>query len=66
MYLLGNGVIEDYVLAYMWLKVSAANGNVSAAEARNRISALMSNDQITQAQALARQCINSNYTDCGY
>ena len=63
---LGNGVIQDYVLAYMWLKVSAANGNVSAAEIRNLVSEQMSNDQIIQAQALARQCVNSNYTDCGY
>ena len=64
MYRNGEGVIQDYLLAHMWFNISAANGNVSAAEARNRVSALMSNDQIIQAQALARQCVNSNYTDC--
>ena len=62
----GDGVIQDYLLAHMWLNISAANGNVSAAEARNLVSEQMSNDQIIQAQALARQCINSNYTDCAY
>ena len=66
MYRSGEGVIQDYLLAHMWFNISAANGNVSAAEARNSVSQLMSNEQITQAQALARQCLNSNYTDCGY
>ena len=62
----GDGVLQDYLLAHMWLNISAANGNVTASVARNLVSQLMSNEQIAKAQALARQCINSIYTDCGY
>ena len=65
-YAKGEGVIQDYLLAHMWFNISAANGNVSAAEARNLVSQLMSHDQIAQAQELARQCLDSNYTDCGW
>ena len=66
MYNWGNGVIQDFTLAHMWFNISASFGLDSAASARNIIASEMTSEQIAEAQALARQCINSNYTDCGY
>jgi len=53
------GVPQDYVLAHMWLNVAASRENGEAQEkdslARDRIAALMTAEQIAEAQRLARE-----------
>lgn len=51
----GNGVPEDYITAHMWLNLAAAQGHVSAAEYRSKLTALMTSQQIAEAQAAARK-----------
>jgi TPR repeat protein len=67
-YLLGRGVLQDYVRAHMWSNMAAmfsvgapsrAHTNRAQAEAR------MSPAQIAEAQRLARECLASNYKRCG-
>ena len=66
MYSNGYGVPQDLILAHVWYNIANANGYIISAQFRDRVASKMTADQITQAQALARQCINSIYTDCGY
>jgi TPR repeat protein len=58
MYEAGIGVPKDYVLAYMWWNLAAARslpGDTVAAEARDKVAAKMTADQIAEAQKLARE-----------
>ena len=54
-YFSGRGVLQDHVVAYMWLSLSAAQGDRDAAETRDRVMKLMIPAQIAEAQKLARE-----------
>ena len=54
MYSSGRGVPQDYVAAYMWLSLAAAQNDRAAALRRDRIAKLMTPAQIEQAQKLVR------------
>ena len=62
----GSGVLQNFILAHMWYNIAAANGDELATEYRNRIARQMTAQQIAEAQALAVQCMNSNYTMCNW
>lgn len=65
MYEYGEGVIQNYVRAHMWYNISAANGaGEIAINNRNRIAALMTPQDIAEAQTFAQRCLDSNYIDC--
>lgn len=51
----GLGLPQDYVRAYMWFSLAAAQGTKGAAEWRERLAAGMSPAQITEAQKLASE-----------
>ena len=55
MYDKGQGVPQDYVQAYMWLTLAAAQGVKQATEARDRLASQMSSAQIEEAQQLAHE-----------
>ena len=55
MYDKGQGVPQDYVQAYMWLTLAAAQGVKQAPEARDRLARQMSSAQIEEAQQLAHE-----------
>jgi TPR repeat protein len=55
MYGTGNGVPEDYTVAYMWLNLAAAKGDENAKEAKGIISKDMTKEQIAEAQNLSRE-----------
>ncbi len=55
MYASGEGVPEDYTLAHAWFNLSAARGNDRAAKAREKIEEVMTPEQISAAQNLARR-----------
>jgi TPR repeat protein len=65
MYQYGQGPTRNYVLAHMWYNISAShNAYELAADNRNRVAALMTPQQIAEAQTGAQRCLDSNYTDC--
>ncbi|MFP4502860.1 MAG: tetratricopeptide repeat protein, partial [Candidatus Hydrogenedentota bacterium] len=55
MYRLGEGVVQDYVRAHMWLNLAASAGDADAREARDAIAGDMTQEQIAEAQRLARE-----------
>jgi TPR repeat protein len=66
MYEYGNGVLQDNTMAHMWYNIASANGHDKAGEWRDERADLMTNADISKAQAMARECINSGYVKCGY
>ena len=54
MYEQGKGVPQDYVLAYMWLNLSAAQGQETAVKVRDIVAGKMTPEQLAEAQRLAR------------
>jgi TPR repeat protein len=55
MYGAGEGVPQDYVLAYMWFNLAAAQGQKGAKSARDEIAKRMTSEQVEEAQKLARE-----------
>lgn len=52
---IGEGVPEDHIVSYMWFNLSAAQGNEIAKKNKERISKVMTRDQIAEAQKLSRE-----------
>ena len=65
-YYIGHGVLQDNVLAHMWSNIAAANGSENGGSNRDKISKGMTPAAIEKAQAMARGCMSSGYTMCGY
>jgi TPR repeat protein len=55
MYENGEGVVQDYAEAHKWLNLAAAQGNKDAQKDRDRITKSMTQNQIAEAQRLARE-----------
>ena len=66
MYTLGSGVLQDNVRAHMWYNISAANGDEKSGEWRDRTASKMTSADISKAQSMARECMSSNYKNCGW
>ena len=66
MYKNGKGVLQDNTMAHMWYNIGAANGNENGGTNRDRIAKEMTPAAIEKAQAMARECMSSNYKKCGY
>ena len=66
MYEYGDGVIQDNTMAHMWYNIASANGHEKAGGYRDERAGLMTNADISKAQAMARECMQSGYTKCGY
>jgi uncharacterized protein len=64
MYDKGEGVPIDNVRAHMWLNLAAASGNAAAAKDRDALTKKMNNQQIAEAQKLARGCEARNFKGC--
>ncbi len=64
MYALGTGVPKDYVEAYKWGNLAAANGNEKGAKLRDMLEKEMTPSQIEKAQDLSRECVRKNYKGC--
>ncbi len=65
MYYIGQGVVQDYVRAHMWLNLAAVSGDAGAVKNRDIVAAKMSSQQILEAQKLARECRESHFKNCG-
>ncbi len=70
MYLDGQGVPRDNILAYMWMNVAAGNDNMLANPSRflldDLIAPLLGQDEIAYAQKLSSICVESGYQRCGH
>lgn len=64
-YQYGEGVLTDYVLAYMWFDIAAYNGNKDGSEKKEHMSMKMTSTQIAKAQNMSKKCLSSCYSDCG-
>ena len=64
MYYNGQGVPQNYQLAYMWFSRAAAKGVERAASARDKAAGNMTPEQIGRAQQLSAECFNRNYQGC--
>ena len=59
-YLTGQGVPKDYVRAHLWLSLAKANGDESSDNWLNVITKHMTNDQIAEAERLAREWLEKH------
>jgi hypothetical protein len=50
----------------MWLNIAAANGSAIGVEFRKDIADEMTAADISQAQAMASECMSSGYSDFGW
>jgi TPR repeat protein len=57
MYARGEGVFQDWIRAYAWLDVAAANGNEDAVRMRNMVARDLTNEQFAAAVELAREYV---------
>lgn len=64
MYYKGEGVEQDYVRARMWFNLAAAHGDSDAQNNLDVMNKLMTADQITEIDQLAKECEKSNCTNC--
>ena len=66
MYDNGQGVPQDSIMAHMWYNIGAANGDKLGGDDRDKLAKIMSSQDISKAQTMARECMSSGYTKCGY
>jgi TPR repeat protein len=60
----GRGIAQNYVRAHMWFNLSAGSGLVRGPEARNFVAAMMTPQQIAEAQKIAQECQQRNFKGC--
>lgn len=63
-YALGEGVVQDYKKAHMWINLSAMSGASNTVKARNTVVKGMTTQQIGEAQTMARQCMERKFKGC--
>jgi hypothetical protein len=66
MYEHGEFVPQDNIRAHMWLNIAGANGAALGSKFRSEIGEEMTAADISLAQAMARECMSSGYSDCGW
>ena len=65
MYKKGRGFPKNNIMAHMWYNLASVNGTEKAGEWRDELAAKMTAKELAKAQALARECMKSDYKDCG-
>ena len=66
MYEFGHAGLQSNVMAHMWYNIASANGQSKSGEWRDERAGLMSQADISKAQEMARECMSSNYQNCGW
>ena len=64
MYAEGKGVYRDYVRAYMWFSIAKGSRNASALQGLDYMAGRMTKKQISEAQAMASDCLKSRFIRC--
>jgi hypothetical protein len=62
----GQGVVKYKVIASLWFIIANQGGYKSANKYHEKVSKKMTPSDISKAQAMARECMDSGYTKCGY
>ena len=60
----GDGVIQDYIRAYMWNSLAVASGYKDAGMYREFVAAEMTQQQISEAQKMVKECLANDYKGC--
>ena len=55
MYVVGKGVLEDYVEAYAWMILAATQGHEDAVKGKDELRSKMTAEQVAEAQKLAAE-----------
>ena len=63
-YYYGEGVLQDYSLAHMWANLAAVSGDKHAQKARDGFTREMTTQEVSKAQAMAKECLASQFKDC--
>ena len=66
MYMQGIATLADNIKSHMWFNIGSANGHSQSAYWRDNVELKMTSADISKAQSMARECMNSGYTKCGY
>ena len=53
-------------MSHMWFNIASANGFSQAGEWSDERGGLMTSEDISKAQAMARECLSSGYKKCGF
>ena len=61
----GDGILQDSLLALMWFYIGSANGSELGGQNRAKIASRMTSEKIVEAQVIARECMSSDYQNCG-
>jgi TPR repeat protein len=64
MYEYGEGVLTNYVRAYMWYNIAAYHDSEDGAKLKENIANKMTREQIAKAQEMSTRCLDSDYADC--
>ena len=64
LYYLGKGVPENLVYAHMWAEHASLNGFAMATEFKNLLTELMTENQISEANRLGKECEDKKYKGC--
>ena len=56
----GDGVPEDYIQAYAWCNIAAANGDEGSKKKKTALAELMTKEQIALAEKLSREMVEAN------
>src|ERR1051325_1942382 len=62
----GEGVPKNPVRARMWFSLAAKRGDAGAKAGLGRVSRTLTQQEISQADAMANACEASNYRQCEY
>ena len=67
MYKRGTGVAQENIKSYMWFSIASTNSDIHKNKHnRDKTAAKMTSADISKAQSMARECMSSGYTKCGY
>ena len=60
----GEGLLQDFEAAYVWLNIAASNGFNGASDRRNIVGQALNSNQRQRASEWSKRCKESNYQDC--
>lgn len=66
MYSKGFGMPKNNVLAYSWFHIAGNNGFKLAVKYQKKLASEMTLEEANIAQSMAKECLYSNYTKCGW
>ncbi|MEL0129412.1 MAG: tetratricopeptide repeat protein [Paracoccaceae bacterium] len=64
LYYLGKGVSENLIYAHMWAKHASLNGFAMGTELKDLLTELMTENQLSEAHRLGKECEIKKYKGC--